>query len=86
MKAYSIADIALAYYRLGLEGLITFKNETHSYDAEQYQLTVPTAAGETINIAVFDTVTVDISLEKDKQTQRTKVRMDLVGPVDSRLL
>lgn len=72
--------------RLGLEGLITFKNDTHSYDAEQYQLTIPTSTGGSAVISVFDSVTVDISLEKDSHTLRTKVRMDMVAPVDSKTL
>jgi hypothetical protein len=69
--------------RLGLEGLITFSKDSHEYDAEQYQLAVPNSEGNKVDISVFDTVVVDISLEKDKQTQRSKVKMALVSPADS---
>jgi exosome complex exonuclease DIS3/RRP44 len=72
--------------RLGLEGLITFSKDSHEYDAEQYQLAVPNSEGNKVDISVFDTVVVDISLEKDKQTQRSKVKMALVSPADSEQL
>lgn len=71
---------------LGLEGLITFSKDSHEYDAEQYQLAVPNSEGNKVDISVFDTVVVDISLEKDKQTQRSKVKMALVSPADSEQL
>jgi exosome complex exonuclease DIS3/RRP44 len=78
-----IADTSVPYQRLGLEGLVTFSKDSHAYDAEQYQLTVPTPKGEKVDISVFDTVVVDISLEKDKQTQRSKVKMTMVSPANS---
>ena len=63
-----------------------FKRET-SFDAENYQISVPTAAdGEAATIAVFDKVKVQIEVEKDRNTQRGKVKMTLVGPVDLREL
>lgn len=68
--------------RLGLEGLVMFKRET-SFDAENYQITVPGPQGDA-TIAVFDKVKVQIEVEKDKNTQRGKVKMTLVGPVDLR--
>lgn len=71
---------------LGLEGLITFSKDTHDYDAENYQLSIPNAKGTKVVVSVFDSVVVDISLEKDKQTQRSKVKMTLVSPADSNLL
>jgi len=72
--------------RLGLEGLITFSKDSHDHDAEQYRLAVPNPEGEKVDISVFDTVVVDISLEKDKQTQRSKVKMTLVSPANSEQL
>ena len=48
------------------------------FDAENYTITV----GST-TIAVFDKVSVRISVEKDKNTQRGKVKMSLVHPIDS---
>jgi exosome complex exonuclease DIS3/RRP44 len=78
-----IADTSAPHQRLGLEGLVTFSKDSHAYDAEQYQLTVPAPKGEKVDISVFDTVVVDISLEKDKQTQRSKVKMTMVSPANS---
>jgi exosome complex exonuclease DIS3/RRP44 len=39
--------------------------------------------GEDVEIAVFDKVMVSIVVEKDKNTQRGKVKMSLVKPIDS---
>lgn len=69
--------------RLGLEGLITFQKDTHDFDPENYCINVPKPGGGTATIAVFDRVTVDISIEKDQNTQRHKVKMVLVDPVSS---
>ena len=63
--------------RLGIEGLVMFKKDM-AFDAENYTITV----GET-TIAVFDKVTVRIEVEKDRNTQRGKVKMTLVHPIDS---
>jgi exosome complex exonuclease DIS3/RRP44 len=70
-------------YRLGLEGLITFTKETHTFDAENYSLSLPTPSGGKVDVSVFDKVMVGVTVEKDKNTQRGKVVMRLVGPVDS---
>lgn len=72
------------FYRLGIEGLVTFKRETR-FDADNYTLTITSAGpgGEDVEIAVFDKVTVNIEVEKDKNTQRGKVKMSLVKPIDS---
>ena len=51
------------------------------FDADNYTITV----GET-TIAVFDKVTVRVEVEKDKNTQRGRVKMTLVHPIDSREL
>ena len=78
-------DLDLLFYRLGVEGLIMFKGEP-KYDAENYTLTVPSPEDEDITIAVFDKVTVRIEVEKDKNTQRGKVKMTLVNPPVARAL
>lgn len=70
------------FYRLGIEGLVTFKREI-KFDADNYTLTIPGGEGEDVEIAVFDNVTVSIEVEKDKNTQRGKVKMSLVKPIDS---
>lgn len=70
-------------FRLGLEGLITFSKDTHNFDPENDVLSLPTPAGTNVDVAVFDRVKVGITVEKDKNTQRGKVVMRLVDPVDS---
>lgn len=69
--------------RLGLEGLITFKKDTHEFDAENYVLNLPRSSGGTVTVGVFDKVMVDVWIEKDGNTQRGKVCMGLVEPVSS---
>ncbi|KAJ4498863.1 hypothetical protein C8R41DRAFT_935002 [Lentinula lateritia] len=65
---------------LGIEGIVTFRRDTQ-FDAENYMITVPGAKAE-VNISVFDKVVVRIEVEKNKNTQRSKVKMTLVEPVD----
>lgn len=64
---------------------MTFKRES-KFDPDQYTVTVPSQDGADVTIAVFDKVIVSISVEKDKNTQRGRVKMTLVKPVDSRAL
>ena len=59
-----------------------FKRET-KFDADDYTIAVPTPAGQEVVISVFDKVVVDITVEKDKNTQRGVVKMDLVHPIES---
>ncbi len=68
-------------FRLGIEGLVMFKRDTE-FDADNYTITVD---GK-VQIAVFDKVVVNIEVEKDRNTQRGKVKMTLVEPIDSRSL
>ncbi|BGP19161.1 hypothetical protein JCM10213_006493 [Rhodosporidiobolus nylandii] len=75
--------LAVFVSQFGLEGLVTFKRDTE-YDAENYEIHVPTPDGDKITIGVFDKVGVEIGVEKDKNTQRGKVVMNLIDPVDSR--
>ena len=90
LLCFSLTDFLFLslLYSLGIEGLITFKRE-NKFDPEAYAITVPgdKAKGQSdVTIAVFDKVRVRISVEKDKNTQRGKVMMNLVSPVDSRAL
>ena len=72
--------VLIEFLRLGIEGLVIFKHDMQ-FDAENYMITVNGTM-----IAVFDKVTVRIEIEKDKNTQRGKVKMTLVNPIDSRNL
>lgn len=70
--------------RLGLEGLVMFKRDIQ-FDADNYVIKVPSPdqdKGET-TISVFDKVKVLIEVEKDKNTQRGKVKMTLLSPINS---
>ncbi|GAA6054375.1 hypothetical protein JCM3770_003344 [Rhodotorula araucariae] len=75
--------LAVFVSQFGLEGLVTFKRDLE-YDAESYEITADNAHGEKVTIGVFDKVEVEIGVEKDRNTQRGKVVMHLVDPVDSR--
>ncbi|WVQ84127.1 hypothetical protein IAT38_006274 [Cryptococcus sp. DSM 104549] len=78
--------LAVFVSKLGLEGLITFTKDTHNYDAENYTISIPTPDGKEVQVSVFDKITVDVSIEKDKNTQRGKVKMVMVSPVASEVL
>jgi len=73
--------------KLGIEGLVMFKGEIQ-FDAENYTITVTPSVpgGGKVTLSVFDKVVVNIEVEKDKNTQRGKVKMTLVEPIDSRAL
>jgi exosome complex exonuclease DIS3/RRP44 len=73
----------LLIVRLGLEGLITFKKDTHTFDPEDYSITIPQAGGKGVKVSVFDAITVEVSIEKDPNTQRGKVKMVMVKPISS---
>ncbi|GAA5957793.1 hypothetical protein JCM21900_004555 [Sporobolomyces salmonicolor] len=77
--------VAVFVNQFGLEGLVTFKRDLE-YDAETYEIVVPDKdkEGNKVKIGVFDKVTVEIGVEKDKNTQRGKVVMSLIDPIDSR--
>lgn len=67
-----------------MEGLITFNRETHEFDPENYTISVPRKNGNgRAVIGVFDKIVVDVSIEKDRNTQRGKVRMVMIEPVSS---
>ena len=61
-----------------------FKREPR-FDPENYLISLPSAGpgGKDVEIAVFDKVTVRITVEKDRNTQRGTVKMALVEPIDS---
>lgn len=76
----------LSHSRLGIEGLVMFKGESR-FDTDNYTITVPSPSSTNVTtIAIFDRVTVNIEVEKDKNTQRGRVKMTLISPVDSRSL
>lgn len=77
--------------RLGIEGLVMFKRDITKFDADNYTVTIPGSStavpdGRDVTISVFDKVVVNIEVEKDKNTQKGKVKMTLVHPIDSRAL
>lgn len=55
--------LTLLVARFGLEGLVTFKRD-NDYDADSYEIHVPTPSGKNVTIGVFDKVEVEISVEK----------------------
>ncbi|KAG8771111.1 exosome catalytic subunit dis3 [Ceratobasidium sp. 428] len=73
--------VAVFVSKLGIEGLVTFKDEKE-FDPELYAVTLPGPQGN-VKVAVFDRVRVKIWVEQDRNTLRGKVKMSLVLPVDS---
>ncbi|EFP74074.2 uncharacterized protein PGTG_00030 [Puccinia graminis f. sp. tritici CRL 75-36-700-3] len=87
--------LAVFVSEYGLEGLIKFK-EDQEYDGERYEIGVrrgSKAASSAkqgqegdlgvVKIGIFDKVFVGISTEQDRSTQRGRVKMVLLKPVDS---
>ncbi|KAJ7139526.1 RNB-domain-containing protein [Mycena epipterygia] len=77
--------------KLGIEGLVMFKRDLTEFDADNYTVTIPGSSAavsgdEDVTISVFDKVVVNIEVEKDKNTQKGKVKMTLILPIDSRAL
>jgi len=68
--------VAVFVSSLGLEGLIIFEGEV-KFDADSYTVVVPRPEGE-VSLSVFDQTKVEISVDKDRNTQRGKVKMALV--------
>ncbi|EIN05091.1 RNB-domain-containing protein [Punctularia strigosozonata HHB-11173 SS5] len=77
--------VGVFVHKLGLEGLVMFKRDV-KFDADNYTVSVPSTNGTEVPISVFDKVVVHMEVEKDRNTQRGKVKMSLVEPVDSRAL
>lgn len=61
---------------------MTFKKEI-KFDPDNFTVTVPGQKGKEVTMGVFDKVKVRIVVEKDKNTQRGKVKMHLISPVES---
>ncbi len=77
----------LWFFRLGIEGVVMFKRDATDFEADNYTISIPNSKGTgNVDIGVFDKVTVRIEVEKDKNTQRGRVKMTLVRPVDSSAL
>ncbi|KAF7319870.1 Exosome complex exonuclease dis3 [Mycena kentingensis (nom. inval.)] len=77
--------------KLGIEGLVMFKRDLTEFDADNYCVTIPGSSAAVpgnadVKISVFDKVVVKIEVEKDKNTQKGKVKMSLVHPIDSSAL
>ncbi|KAF7306440.1 Exosome complex exonuclease dis3 [Mycena indigotica] len=77
--------------KLGIEGLVMFKRDLTEFDADNYCVTIPGSSAavsgdKDVLISVFDKVVVNIEVETDKNTQKGKVKMTLVHPIDSRAL
>jgi exosome complex exonuclease DIS3/RRP44 len=71
-------------HRLGIEGVVTFKKPV-VFDAENYKVTIPRPDGNgEVTVSVFDKVVVHVEVEKDRNTQRGRVKMSLAEPIDSR--
>jgi len=64
---------------LGIEGVIKFKQD-FTFDADDYNLTVPSTKSGQVTLNVFDRVRVGIAVQKDRNTLRGKVVMKLVDP------
>ncbi|PWN27938.1 putative DIS3 3`-5` exoribonuclease required for 3` end formation of 5.8S rRNA [Jaminaea rosea] len=70
--------------KYGLEGLITLPAKSGvqcDLDSENYTVTIPkelSGLGKDVKLGVFDRCTVAIGVEKDRSTQRKRVRMELV--------
>ena len=72
--------LAVFVHKYGLEGVITFKQDCE-FDAEKFQVTIPSAVSglkKDITLGIFDRCKVEIGVEKDKSTQRSKTKMSLV--------
>jgi exosome complex exonuclease DIS3/RRP44 len=74
-------------HRLGIESVVTFKQPVR-FDADNYAVTIPEAGsgGADVTVSVFDKVVVYVEVEKDRNTQRGRVKMSLAEPFDSRLI
>lgn len=64
----------------GLEGVITFPGECQ-FDPDSYQVTIPASLselGRDVTLGIFDRCTVEIGIEKDRNTKRGRTKMVLV--------
>lgn len=73
--------VSVFVHRYGLEGLITFRKTGCEFDAENYSVFVPASVSglqKDVRLGVFDQCEVFIGVQKNKSTQRSKVKMELV--------
>ncbi|KAH9815278.1 hypothetical protein DFH28DRAFT_1027175 [Melampsora americana] len=77
--------LAVFVSQYGLEGLIKFKKE-NEYDPDRYEISIPTSKSEKVVIGIFDRVIVEITTEQDRFTQRGRVKMSLIEPIESEKL
>jgi len=66
--------------KYGLEGVITFPGECQ-FDPDEYQVTIPASLsqlGRDVTLGIFDRCTVEIGIEKDRNTKRGRTKMVLV--------
>lgn len=72
--------LAVFVNKYGLEGVITFPGECQ-FDPEEYQVTIPASLsqlGRDVTLGIFDRCTVEIGIEKDRNTKRGRTKMVLV--------
>lgn len=72
--------LAVYVNQYGLEGLITFKSECQ-YDGDAYTMTIPAAVSglsHDVTLGIFDRCTVEIGIERDRNTRRGRTKMALV--------
>ncbi|PKI85124.1 Dis3p [Malassezia vespertilionis] len=72
--------VAVFVNQYGLEDLITFKQDCE-FDSSTYQVTVPkhiSGLATDLTLGIFDRCTVEIGVEKDKNTKRGRTKMALV--------
>ena len=72
--------LALFVNKYGLEGVITFPGECQ-FDPDEYQVTIPASLsqlGRDVTLGIFDRCTVEIGIEKDRNTKRGRTKMVLV--------
>lgn len=72
--------LAVFVNKYGLEGVITFPGECQC-DPDEYQVTIPASLsqlGRDVTLGIFDRCTVEIGIEKDRNTKRGRTKMVLV--------
>ena len=72
--------LAVFVNKYGLEGVITFPGECQ-FDPDEYQVTIPASLsqlGRDVTLGIFDRCTVEIGIEKDRNTKRWRTKMVLV--------
>ncbi|WFD34393.1 exosome catalytic subunit dis3 [Malassezia cuniculi] len=72
--------VAVYVSEFGIEGLVTFSREC-DLDADAYTVTVPADASglaRDVTLGIFDRCRVEIGIEKDRSTRRSRTKMALV--------